>query len=86
MTINAKLYVGLMTGAGGLALTTALAQWNTSLDLSFLCALILGTLVSASKIQLPGLTGTISGALPSSCSRPASTTGPQQWRWRLSPR
>lgn len=61
MPRRALFYISAVIGLGSLLLVWALATGNTSVDTFFAASLLLGAVVSAHKVKLPGMNGTISG-------------------------
>jgi diguanylate cyclase (GGDEF)-like protein/putative nucleotidyltransferase with HDIG domain len=60
MRFQAKLFIGLMVGGGGWAISRAIAGWHSDDLLRFLCNLAVCVLVSGLKVNLPGIKGTMS--------------------------
>ncbi len=61
MPRRALLYISAVTAIGALLLAWALTTGNAMVDPFFAASLLLGAVVSAHKVNLPGMNGTISG-------------------------
>ena len=60
MSIQARVYIGLIVGGGGWATYHAIAGWHSDDLLRFLCNLVACIVVSGLKVNLPGIKGTMS--------------------------
>ncbi|HEY1338567.1 MAG TPA: diguanylate cyclase [Bryobacteraceae bacterium] len=60
MQLKAKIYIGLVIGAGGWAAWAAVTNWRSDDLLRFCCYLAVALLVSGLKVNLPGVKGTMS--------------------------
>src|SRR5690242_3911863 len=60
MSTKAKLYIVLTALAGMTALVTGLDPWKSDDLVRFVCYLLISTLASGLKVNLPGITGTMS--------------------------
>ncbi len=61
MPKRALLYIGAVTALGAVILSAALISGGLAIDPFFAASLMLGAAVSAHKVKLPGVNGTISG-------------------------
>src|SRR5208337_893852 len=60
MTIQAGVFIGLMTTTGAFVLGYGLLHWSSHEPLKFICYLLVALLASRLKVKLPGITGTMS--------------------------
>ena len=60
MSIKAKLYIVLTALAGMTALKVGLDPWQSDDAVRFICYLMISTVASGCKVNLPGVTGTMS--------------------------
>ena len=60
MSTKARLYITLMALAGAMALKAGLDPWKSDDPIRFICYFLISTLASGCKVNLPGVTGTMS--------------------------
>src|SRR5215471_2950400 len=60
MSKKAGLYIALMAAAGLAALKLGLDPWKSDDAIRFVCYFLISTLASGCKVNLPGVTGTMS--------------------------
>ncbi len=60
MRLPAKIYIGFVLGAGAVAAYEAMIRWQSDHWMRFVCNLAVCLLVSGFKVNLPGITGTMS--------------------------
>src|SRR5438309_307585 len=60
LRFQTKLYIGFIVGGGGWAMFRAANEWHSADLMRFVCSLVLCILVSALKVRMPGIKGTMS--------------------------
>ena len=59
LSIQTKIFIGVTTSLGVVALGFALLHWHSDDLLRFFCYLAVAILASGLKVQLPGIDGTM---------------------------